>query len=268
MFGPGPYPTVLTIHAGGFRNGDDTGEPHQRLADYDLAQAGFLVFSIEYRLAPPGLLIGQTPHCSGEDCTSDEIASGRPPEQSNDVKQQILAALADPQCNQEIFLVGGSSGGSHSLWAALDPNSNGVPGCGPTILTKIKAVVGFSGIYDLPLRDPRPSQQFIADVDNYTNTTESEADCVAKQYLASPISLVAAATNIPPVRLYATDDNSVPPRQSEEMREALFARGADVVEYTMSGSLHAFAMWHTINYLSTPPKCVSQEVIEFLQSHL
>ena len=35
-----------------------------------------------------------------------------------------------------------------------------------------KAVVGLSGIYDLTLRTPPPSPQFINDVDNYTNTIE------------------------------------------------------------------------------------------------
>jgi len=54
-------------------------------------------------------------------------ASDRPPQQSNDVKQQILAARADSHCNGTIFLVGGSAGGTHALWAALDPNAT-VPG--------------------------------------------------------------------------------------------------------------------------------------------
>lgn len=266
QYGSGPYPTVLTIHGGEFREQNDHGTVQQSLADYDLSQAGFLVFSIEYRLAPPGLLYHQTQHCSAEDCPAAQVASGRPPQQSNDVKQEILAALADEQCNQKIFLVGGSSGATHALWAALDPNST-VPGWGSTTLTKIKAVVGLSGVYDLPLRNPTPSPNFIDNVENYTNTTEEEADCAAKQSLASPISLVAAATNIPPIRLYATEGNSVPPQQSVNMKQALLDRdpNADVVEYTMSGSEHAFNYWHMVNNLTG--QCVSTEVIAFLQAH-
>ena len=201
------WPTVLTIHPGGFRDGDDHGSPHQRLADYDLAnlaQAGFLVFSIEHRLAPPNTLFGQHSH----DGTALGIASGRPPQQSNDVKQQILAALADGQCNGTIFLIGASSGGTHALWAALDPNPT-VPGWSSASFPK--AVVGLSGIYDLSLRTPPPSQQFIADVNNYTNTIDNFVG-LEYQYSTSPISLVVpyATNQTAPARLYTTDGDPVP----------------------------------------------------------
>ena len=189
--------------------------------------------------------MGQHKH----DGNPEGIASGRPPQQSNDVKQQILAALADSHCNQTIFLVGGSSGGTHALWAALDPNPT-VPGWNSTTLAKIKAAVGLSGVYDLSLRIPPPSDTFIHDVENYTNTSDHGAGYVAKQYAASPISLVAAATNIPPVRLYASqDEHMVLPVQSENMRDALEARdpNADVIEYTIMGSEHAFHYWHMVN---------------------
>jgi hypothetical protein len=69
-----------------------------------------------------------------------------------------------------------------------------------------KAVVGLSGIYDLTLRTPPPSPQFINDVDNYTNTIEDNFIGWEIQWSASPMARVAAATNIPPVRLYATLD--------------------------------------------------------------
>jgi acetyl esterase/lipase len=256
---------VLTIHVGEFRYYDDHGEPHQRMANKDLSDAGYLVFSIEHRLAPDGLIMGQHKH----DDSLEGIASGRPPQQSNDVKQEILAALADPHCNQKIFLVGGSSGGTHALWAALDPNPT-VPGWDSTTLTKIKAAVGLSGVYDLSLRIPPPSQTFINDVENYTNTSDHGAGYVAKQYAASPISLVAAATNIPPVRLYASElEHMVLPAQSENMRQALLDRdpNADVILYEMTGDDHAFNYWHAINDASIPPECVSSQVIEFLNAH-
>ncbi len=258
IWGPGPYPTVLTIHVGGFRNYDDHGTPHQRLANKDLSDAGFLVFSIEYRLAPDGLLLGQHQH----DNTALGIASGRPPQQSNDVKQQILAARADSHSNQTIFLAGGSSGGTHALWAALDPNPT-VPNWSSAAFPK--AVVGLSGIYDLPLRTPPPPQQFINDVDNYTNTIDNFIG-LEYQYSTSPISYVYMATNqTAPARLYATDGDSVPHQQAEEMRDALQPKGVDVLEYTLSGTLHAFAYWHTINNITGI--CVSTEVIAFLNAH-
>ena len=224
IWGPGPYPTVLTIHAGGFRSQDDHGSGHQRVADGDLVAAGFLVFSIEYRLAPDGLLFGQHVH----DDTPLGIASGRPPQQSNDVKQQILAARADSQCDGTIFLLGGSAGGTHALWAALDPNAT-VPGWSSA--TFPKAVVGLSGVYDLPLRTPPPPPQFINDVQNYTNTTDNFIGLEA-QYSASPVSYVYMATNqTAPVRLYATDGDPVPHQQAEEVAPLLQNQGVDVIEY-------------------------------------
>src|SRR5713101_8650086 len=180
-------------------------------ADKDLSDAGFLVFSIEYRLAPDGRLIGQHEH----DNTFAGIASGRPPQQSNDVKQQILAARADSHCNQTIFLVGGSAGGTHALWAALDPNAT-VPGWSSAAFPK--AVVGLSGVYDLTLREPPPLQRIINDIDNYTNTIENNFIGWELQYSASPISYVYMATNqTAPARLYATESDPVPHQQAENM---------------------------------------------------
>ncbi len=135
VYGDGPYPVVVTVHAGGFRDQDAYGSMSQRWADRDLAKAGFLVFSIDYRLAPDGLIRRQHEH----DTTTEEgIASGRPPQQSNDVKQQTLAAYHDPHCNGTVFLVGGlfrrhpfalggarSGGDCSGLARAASSSSNG-----------------------------------------------------------------------------------------------------------------------------------------------
>jgi dienelactone hydrolase len=98
---------------------------------------------------------------------------------------------------------------------------------------------------------------------------EDDPNRVTKQYGFSPISLVANATHIPPVRLYATEDDSVPHQQAENMRTALLNRdpNADVVEYTMDGSEHCFNSWHMVNMESTVHECVSKQVIDFLNAH-
>ena len=246
IWGTGPYPTVLTIHGGEFSAENDHGSAYQAFADKDLSDAGFLV---EYRLAPDGLILQQTSH----DNTVLGIASGRPPQQSNDVKQEILAARADTaHCNGTIFLVGGSSGGTHALWAALDPNAT-VPGWSSASFPK--AVVGLSGVYDLTLRTPPPPQQFINDVQNYTNTIDNFIG-LEYQYSVSPLPLVGAATNGDPVPHY----------QSDEMFGALFGH-ANVREVTIHNSnLHAFNYWHKLEDNGTT--CVSADVVSFLQAHL
>ncbi len=117
-----------------------------------------------------------------------------------------------------------------------------------------------------------PGPTFINDVENYTNTTDHAAGYVNVQYLDSPISLVAAAAKIPPVRLYASQNEPIVlPDQSVNMKNALLNRDptADVIEYTLPGiSEHAFNYWHEVNTLTTPPQCVSVQVIAFLQAHL
>ncbi len=129
-----------------------------------------------------------------------------------------------------------------------------------------KAVVSFSAACDLSSRDgdnQHDVQQFGMDIENYTNSSD-----LGYQYSVSPIALVAAATNIPPIRLYATQMDPVPHQQAEAMRDALISHGGvDVLEWTIPGiNLHAFNYWHTLNSLTG--NYVSVEVIEFLQSQL
>ena len=101
------FPTVLMVPPNVFKLDSitDDGELHERRASYDLMFASFLVFQVETRLAPPGKLPGQLP--------SDP---GTAPEQTDDLKRQILAAINDRQCNGNIYLVGGSAGGTLALW--------------------------------------------------------------------------------------------------------------------------------------------------------
>ena len=85
-----------------------------------------------------------------------------------------------------------------------------------------KAVVGLSGVYDLTLREPPPTQHFIDDIDNYTNTIEHNFIGWEVQYSASPISYVYMATNqTAPARLYATESDPLPHQQAENMMSAL-----------------------------------------------
>jgi len=153
-YGP-TYPTVLMLPPDEFKlEYGDSGVPSERWATYDLQQAGFLVFQVDHRLAPPGALTGQR----------YSVTSGRFPEQTDDIKRQIMAALADSQCNGKIYLVGGSAGGCLALWVMLD--STGVLNLGwnDTARSKIKAVVSLSGPAELcdwsnPGASPRVNSQ-------------------------------------------------------------------------------------------------------------
>ncbi len=261
------YPTVLMFPPDGFKaEYGDHGVPSERLATRDLQYAGFLVFQVDHRLAPPGKLIGQT-------------SNGHPPDQTDDAKRQILAALADPQCNGSIYLVGGSGGGTLALWCALDSATGLVPGWDNNARLKIKAVVSLSGVANLDdWNNPggisnSDLMNFENDLDNYVNLpAQDHTDTVL--LAASPVNLITtgAATSSPPVMLYATTKDPVPYQQANDMYTALLTLGEPAGTFTKyilldTTGLHAFNYWHTQNTLVTPSDCVSHQVITFLQAH-
>ena len=275
-----PYPTVIMLPPDVFKlEYGDYGNTSEKWASYDLQQAGFLVFQVNHRLAPPGALEGQAPRSVND--------NGGFPDQTDDLKRQIMAALADSQCNGNIYLVGGSAGGTLVLWVMLDSSAT-FPNCGwnETARAHIKAVVSFSGPTDfcdwsnpgnIP---PTALTQFENDLDNYVNLlpqTDCAHDPNGNLEHASPEWLVTngATSNPPPIRLYSTTGDPVPNSQATDMYNALRSQfpSLDVVKYKMSYQYgdphdHAYRYWHAQNDDPTSDgQCVSQEVITFLQSH-
>jgi hypothetical protein len=86
-----------------------------------------------------------------------------------------------------------------------------------------------------------------------------------------------ATSNPPPIRLYTTVGDHVPFYQALDMFTALITHygttGHDFEKWEMtytyaSGYEHAFHYWHQINDATgSDSLCVSEEVINFLQSH-
>ena len=222
-------------------------------------------FQIDTRLAPPGHLTGQTP------------GTGIYPAQTDDLKRQILAALADSQCNGSIYLVGGSSGGCLALYVMLDSSTGAVTNWTEAARTSIKAVVSLSGPTRLCNWDNPgmvDSHTFEYGVCDYVGLTTITQDCALLDP-ASPYTIVSTATSSPPVRLYTTVGDPVFSPQAGFMQSALLGKFGftfDVKAYTMSYSgsspyLHAFHYWHAQNDAVTPNVCVSSQVIAFLQSY-
>ena len=283
-YGP-PYPTVLMLPPDIFKlEYGDRGTPTEQQASYDLQQAGFLVFQVDHRLAPPGALDGQAPRSVND--------IGGFPDQTDDLKRQIMAALADSQCNGNIYLVGGSAGGTLVLWVMLDSSAT-FPNCGwnETARAHIKAVVSFSGptqFCDWSNPGGIPNQKlmdFENDLDNYVNLppqTNCDPDCDWSGNCAldqaSPAWLVThgATSSPPPVRLYATNGDPVPNSQAQDMYDALrnhYGFSFDVQRWIMNYPYgdphdHSYKYWHAINNApGSDGLCVSQEVISFLQTH-
>jgi acetyl esterase/lipase len=108
---------AIVIHGGVYNAGDIQTDVAQELSQY-----GFMGVAIEYRLAPPHLEMNSPAHpFPGQNDINDD---GHYPEQTDDVRDAIIHYRNDPRSNGEVIVVGGSAGGSHSLYLA----ATGTPG--------------------------------------------------------------------------------------------------------------------------------------------
>jgi acetyl esterase/lipase len=193
------HPAVIVIHGGQFI----TGTFDNIQTDQDLVCAGFCVFDIQYRLAPPGKIRGQGP-----------TDLGRYPEQTNDVATAIRAArnpapgsIAFGRVNGKVGAVGGSAGGSHAAYCAAAPTLGG---------DQFDAAVLLSGAYDFhdpaSLADTRCAT-FGSDVRNYVGCSPGPA-CDGNGGsldLASPYRRFTRTSS--PVYIVASNLDPMPPNQ-------------------------------------------------------
>ena len=102
---------AIVIHGGGYSSGDMEIAIAQELSQY-----GFMGVAIEYRLAPPHNEMNTPEHpFPGQNDIHDD---GHYPEQTEDVRDAIIHYRNDPRSNGEVVVIGGSAGGSHSLYLA------------------------------------------------------------------------------------------------------------------------------------------------------
>ena len=218
--GIGPWPAVLVIHGGFFVSGDSEDAGVTGCAQ-DLASAGFIAFAIDYRLAPPGFIPGQS-------------SSGRFPEQYDDVHLAVQAARNDTRSNGQVGAVGGSAGGTHAAWVAAT---------GTTGDDRLDVAVCLSGSYDFSDFSPDPNlDRFIATVTNYVGVPSTDT---AALRAASPAWVLDAT--VAPLFLVESFDDMIPAAQLDDMVAKLNADGMTNYEArTIPGSLHSFASWSQV----------------------
>ncbi|MGH8092913.1 MAG: alpha/beta hydrolase family protein, partial [Chthoniobacterales bacterium] len=219
-FRRGPWPAVLVIHGGEFYYGDSTDAGVMQCAQ-DLADAGYLAFAIDYRLAPAGSIPGQT-------------SLGRFPDQYNDVHLAVEAARNDPRCNGRVGAVGGSAGGTHTVWAA----STGTRGA-----DRVDVGVSLSGAYDFSDFTPDPELLFFTFVvTNYVGVPSSDT---ASLRAASPAWVVDGS--VTPLSLFQSASDLIPAPQINDMAAQLAAHGVNNYAATIvTGSGHSFDYWPQI----------------------
>jgi acetyl esterase/lipase len=138
-------------------------------------------------------------------------------QQIADIKSLVRAARAESNCKDgEVAVVGGSAGGTHAIWIALDTSTTS----GWDQSDRPNCAVGLSGGYDLSDQDPSDplmdETSWIDSVQNYTNTCDR-----IQQKSYSPVSIVATPTSTVPFRpifiVNGSDDQMIPGREIFDM---------------------------------------------------
>lgn len=249
---PKPLPAVVFVTGGGFINANKDSAVLERL---DLAEAGYVVASVEYRVAPtvqfPAPLL--------------DVKSAIRYLRANAARFNI-----DPK---RIAIFGESAGGYLSAMTGVTNEVKTFDqGDNLDQSSTVQAVVDLYGLSDLS----RVGEGFAPDiVARHASPAAPEAMWLngpgvffeggpvtkdpAKLAAANPLTY--ASKNAPPFLLMHGDkDTVVSPRQTEILHEALIATGADSTRYLVHGAAHGGQYW-------VQPE-VMKIIIRFLDSHL
>lgn len=229
--GPGPFPTAILVHGGGWEGGDK--QTYITYIFEPLTQAGFTWFSIDYRLAP------RHPFPAAIDDVRRAIRY---------VKENAARFKVDLE---RVALIGESAGGHlvSYIGARHDPR------------TSVNAVVSFYGIHDFV--------SFVAhhggtqkNAGQFLEVERLKFDTVPKLIGASPIAFVNAG--MPPfLFIHGTKDKSVPYQQSVDMCDAMKAKGVACDIVAVEG-VHGMDHWEPEPSLHA----YKQQMIDWLKKTL
>ena len=213
-----PRPALLSVHGGSWRAGDKANLNWRAVCQW-LAGAGFVTFSVNYRLAPQHTFPAQI------DDLRTAVRWLRKPD-------QVTRYNIDPK---RIGVFGGSAGGN--LAALLGTDGHGSTTTGD----RVAAVAELSGPTDLTAAGlglgttPAAFQQVELD---YLGC-RSFGDCPQARN-ASPLYQVDASD--PPFFIGQSLDERIPKPQSDALVAALRKAGVDTTYVTVKGTRHSIAM--------------------------
>lgn len=208
--GEGPFITCILVHGGGFTKGDK--QTFIKPLFEPLSKAGFVWFTINYRLAPDH----QWPACA------DDVFSA-----IKWVKQHAAEYKVDPK---RIALIGESAGGHLVSWA-------GVTGKGETA---VAAVVPFYPPHDLVLQVKR--RNALGGLGGLIGTEVLNDATWKKLAEISPINYVIPG--LPPfLQLHGDKDETVPLEQSLTFQAKMKAAGNQCDLITIPGGIHGMGGW-------------------------
>jgi acetyl esterase/lipase len=211
-----PVPAVLQVHGGGWQQGSRLLSLSGSGTAADLVDAGFVVASIDYRLAP------ENPWPDQIEDVKCAVRFLRAHATDLGIDADQIAALGTSAGGQLVSLLGTT--GSSPLWEA---------GSFLNVSSEVEAVVDEFGPADLSARDwPPISSAMIRRV-------FGAAPGTASPVLAAASPLLHVAAGDPPFLIVqGTDDQVVPPSQSERFASQLRSAGVNVRLVLVDGGRH------------------------------
>lgn len=210
--GPGPFPTAILVHGGGFTGG--TKQSFITPMFGPLTQAKFTWFTINYRLSPQH----RYPACVEDVETAIRWVKDHAREYKVDTRR--------------IALIGESAGGY--LVSEL-----GVIGKGKT---RVAAVVPFYAPHDLEMQLPPGATRMpnsLAALFGVTDVSEA-----SRKLLRDASPLHQAKSGLPPYLLiHGTGDEQVPYEQSPRFQEEMHRLGNVCDLITIPGGRHGMGNW-------------------------
>jgi acetyl esterase/lipase len=217
-----PVPAVIVVHGGGWTAGDKGEAPRASAA---LAQHGFAVFDVQYRLAPPP---------TWRDAVGDvKCAVGW-------VKRHARQASVDVD-PARVFLLGRSAGGHLALLAAYTPEDGTLPPSCDAGDTRVAGVISLYGASDLGAAWQHPGNRRVFDLPSRTSqyvgaTPSTEPD---RYRLLSPIERATSAAP-PTLLIHGGRDAFVPVDQATRLARQLAALGVPHDLLVVPYAQHAF----------------------------
>jgi acetyl esterase/lipase len=207
-----PRAAIVIVHGGSWRRGDKNDAAWRSLCPW-LASAGFVAFSIDYRLAP------EYPFPDGLNDLKASVRWIRAHASKYDIDPTRVGAF------------GGSAGGNLVSMLGTDGTGDLTTG------SRVAAVAELSGPADLSKAGAELSS-FLPLQLSYLHC-RSYADCPAAQ-AASPLYHVDPSD--PPFFVAHSIDERIPLSQSENFVRALRGAGIHTTFVTVRGTLHSVAM--------------------------
>jgi acetyl esterase/lipase len=252
--GEGPFPVLVAVHGGGWQSGSP--ESYRHWGPW-LAERGFALFSIAYRLSSPGR--GSCPQAVWDVRAAVQF-----------LRWQAQERGFDPE---RIGMMGGSAGGHLTSLVALAgeeaPFANAYPDDPYAhVSSKVRAVVPFYGVFDLQAQWMHDLVHRTYDniAENFMGAPPTENRRVYIE--ASPMTWAERPRNkVSFLLITGTEDEIVDRSQTDAFLVALKQANFYVRRIVVQGAGHFFEQ-DPIEEPGSRPAQVAGPILRFLQERL